>query len=68
MTDTYRNWRVYDDPGALHPDYVWHATSPNYAPDYDEDGFFADAGTYTYAATREELIAEIDAIIEDAAQ
>ena len=68
MTDTYRNWRIDHDPRALHPSFAWTATSPEYDCDWDQDGFFCSSGHYTSAATREELIAEIDAIIEEAGE
>jgi hypothetical protein len=67
MTGTYRNWRIDHDPRALHPSYVWQATSPDYDADCDQDGYFVCSGMYACAATREELLAEIDAKIEDAA-
>ena len=67
MTDTYRNWRIDYDPRALHPSYEWQATSPDYDVDCDQDGYFVHSDMYACAATREELLAEIDGKIGEAA-
>ena len=61
----YKGWDVYYDPRTLDPSGPWSATSPDYSPDCDEDGFFAAANTYTSAATYDDLVAAIDDIIEE---
>lgn len=65
--DTYRGWNVnFDYPPIPIRSADWSATSPDYDVDYnDEDGFFVFAGQQVHAATREELIAEIDAAIAE---
>ena len=63
--DKYKGWDVYYDPTSWNPAGCWSATSRSYAPDCDEDGFFADPDTYAAAKTYDDLLAEIDAIIEE---
>ena len=50
-----------DDPRALMPNSEWTATAPDFDVDCDQDGYFATGGHVT-AGSRDELIAEIDAV------
>jgi hypothetical protein len=61
--ETYRGWRV-SPPDWPEP---WTATGPNYDASYEgpENGWVSSGGTAS-AQTREALIAEIDAQIEEA--
>ncbi|HNS40233.1 MAG TPA: hypothetical protein PKJ56_08310 [Promineifilum sp.] len=63
MSDTYRDWDIWR---GRWPEPEWSATSPNYDASYEgpEDGRVASGGCVD-AKTREDLIAEIDAWIEE---
>jgi len=65
MTEQYKGWRIsHDFPPIPVRDFDWTATSPDYDVDCDDDGFFRCAGQQVHAASREQLMAEIDAAIE----
>lgn len=61
--DKHRGWDIYR---GRWPEPEWSAVSPNYDASYEgpEDGW-VDNGETVSAATREELIAEIDAWFEE---
>ena len=64
--DTYRGWEIsFDYPPIPVRNFDWSATHPN----YDPTPFYADDGPsdcrVVHAATRECVIAEIDAWIEE---
>ena len=62
MSDTYKGWHIsFDMKPIPHRGCDWTATSPDYDVDCDQDGFFVAGGQQVHAATRDELIAEIDA-------
>lgn len=62
----YRGWNVhYDNPPIPLRSMDWSATSPDYDVDCDEDGFHVCAGQQVHAATYDELVKEIDAVIEE---
>ena len=63
MPDTYRGWSIYYDPPPIPwRGADWRAISPNYDASWEgeEDGW-VDNGESVSAATREQLIEEIDA-------
>lgn len=65
--NTYRGWTIsYDHPPIPIRDFDWGATGPNYDASYEgaEDGW-VDNGEKVNAATREALIAEIDAWFDE---
>lgn len=65
--NTYRGWTIsYDPPPIPTREFDWCATGPNYDASYEgaEDGW-VDNGEKVNAATREALIAEIDAWFEE---
>lgn len=61
--DKHRGWVIYR---GRWPEPEWTATSPNYDASYEgpEDGWVSN-GEHVSAATREELIEEIDNWIEE---
>lgn len=61
--DTYRGWDIWR---GRWPEPEWSATSPNYDASYEgpEDGWVATGGSVN-AETREDLVEEIDAWIEE---
>jgi hypothetical protein len=61
--DTYRGWDIWQ---GRWPEPAWSATGPNYDASYEgpEDGWVASGGS-AYAATRADLIEEIDIWIEE---
>ena len=65
MPDTYRGWKVgYDGQNLRQGGRCWLATSPDYGPLWeDNEKRWASTGEALEAATREELIAAIDAWI-----
>lgn len=66
--NTHRGWTIhYDPPPIPWRGADWQATGPDYAASYEgpEDGWVSSGG-HVSAASRAELIAEIDAYIEDA--
>ena len=63
--DTYRGWSIhYDPPPIPWRGADWRATGPNYDA-WTDDGAWTDNGEKADAATREALLAEIDAFIEE---
>lgn len=63
--DTYRGWTIYfDEKPVPSPCFDWEATGPNYDA-WTEDGQWCDNGEKAFSATREGLIAEIDAWLEE---
>lgn len=65
--DTHKGWDIFYDPRSWNPGGCWSATSPSYAPDCDEDGFFAGPDTYVTGKTRDDVVAQIDDLLEDEA-
>ena len=70
MPDTYRGWAIsYEHTPIPWCSTYWLATGPNYgAPREDMGNGWIDISEYALAATREELIAKIDAWILDNGQ
>jgi len=63
--DAYRGWSIhYDPPPIPIRSFDWRATGPNYDASFEE-GSWQDNGESVAAATREALIREINAWIED---
>ena len=66
--DTHRRWRLYYEPTPIPVrDFDWTATHPDYDA-WTDDGVWTDNGLKAFAATREELCAEIDAIEDERAE
>lgn len=62
----YKGWRIGREyPPIGTREFDWVATSPDYDVDCDEDGFYRCAGQQVHAATHQQIIAEIDAAIEE---
>lgn len=65
MPDTYRGWSIsHERPPIPTTAFDWQATGPNYDAWGDSEGWH-DNGQKVHAATREALIEEIDAFIEE---
>lgn len=65
MTDTYRGWTIdYDPPPIPLRGADWRAEHPDYEAWFD-NGEWEDNDKKVHAATREALLAEIDAWIEE---
>lgn len=63
--DTYRGWSIsFNPPPIPLRSHDWRAHHPDYDA-WTDDGYWTDNGKKVHAATREELIAEIDAWIEE---
>lgn len=66
MTDEYRGWTIsYDPPPIPARRFDWRATGPNYDAWTEGEGEWRDNGQKATGATREELIADIDAWFEE---
>ncbi|MCW1431421.1 hypothetical protein [Novosphingobium sp. JCM 18896] len=63
MSEAYRDWTISN---GQWPEPAWMALGPNYDAWIDDDGEWCDNGEKAYADSREDLIAEIDAKIEEA--
>lgn len=62
----YRGWTIsYDPPPIPVRNCDWRATGPNYDAWTEGEGEWADNGQKATGATREELIADIDAWFEE---
>lgn len=66
---TYKGWSIDVDRKPIPSRaFDWSAVSPDYECEFDsEDGPFVLSGEVLYAATYEELLAEIDQYLEEAA-
>jgi hypothetical protein len=66
MAEKYREWSIHR---GRWPEPEWSATSPNYDASYEgpEDGWVSN-GEHVTAATRKELLAEIDRWHEENAE
>lgn len=65
--DTYRGWAIsFDRPPIPVRDFDWSAPSPDYDASYEgpEDGWVA-SGAVVHGATRDAVVAEVDAWIEE---
>lgn len=67
--NAYRGWDIgYECKPIPSRVFDWTATSPDFDADCDQDGFFICSGAQVNAATREELIEEIDRWHEENAE
>jgi hypothetical protein len=67
MMESYRGWLVSYDPKPIPiRDFDWTATGPDFDASWEgeEDGYVSSGGQVS-AATRDELITEIDAWFEE---
>jgi hypothetical protein len=65
--DTYRGWSIsFDPPPIPTRSFDWCATGPNFDASWEgeEDGYVSN-GQQVFAASREEVKAEVDAWIEE---
>jgi len=66
-SDTYRGWLIDYDPKPIPArNFDWSATHPDYDAEWlgEEDGWH-DNGLKCFAASRDDLCAEIDAVEGD---
>lgn len=62
---TYRGWTIHYEPDSLVHGQEWHANSPDFDASYEGPEYGWVGGHQVTAGTWVELIAEIDAAIEE---